>query len=153
MTHVIQGMPQHAPLSRSGEQIVASLRELEENRISGLVAEGESTRQRAEKFGALLRPMGGLWLAEIFGAALVGAPLGTLIWLLTQQEFHTVAIAAIGTSWGFISLGRVLREKIVELRSRGRRKILVALLDNDLLTASEFVEYEDRLAIGKQGAA
>ena len=153
MTHLVQGLPQHAPLSRSGEQAVASLRELEENHISGLVTEEDYARQRAEKFGALLRPMSGLWLAEIFGAALIGAPLGALIWVFTQQEYYTTGIGVVGGMWGFTSLGRVLREKFADLRSRGRRKILVALLDNDLITASEFAEYEDRLTNGRRDAA
>ena len=153
MTHVQLGIPQQATLSRSGEQTLASLRELEEKHISGLVTEEDYTRQRAEKFSALLRPMSGLWLAEIFGAALVGAPLGALIWFLTQQQHYTTGIAVAGGLWGFTSLGRVLRGKFADLRSRGRRKILIALLDNDLLTASEFAEFEDRLAIERQDSA
>lgn len=153
MTHAQPCMPPQATLSRSGEQTVASLRELEESHISGLVAEEDYVRQRAEKLGTFLRPMGGLWLAEILGGALIGPPLGTLIWLFTQQQYYTTAISVVGGMWGFTSLGRVLREKFAELRSRGRRKILIALLDNDLLTASEFAEYEDRLAIGPQYAA
>ncbi len=143
-------MPQSAILSRSGEQTLTSLRELEELHISGLVNEKEYDRHRAEKFRILLRPMNGLWLAEIFGAALVGAPLGAVIWFFTQQHYYTVSIAVVGGMWGFTSLGRVLREKFADLRSRGRRKILVALLDNDLLTAREFAEFEDRLAIWPQ---
>ena len=149
MTYAQPCLPRHATLSRGGEQTVASLRELEEKHISGLIAEEDYVRQRAEKFNALLRPMRGLWLAEIFGAALVGAPLGALIWFCTQQEYYTTGIGVVGGMWGFTSLGRVLREKFADLRSRGRRKILIALLDNDLLTASEFAEYEDRLAIGQ----
>ena len=145
-------MPQPPTLSRSGEQTVTSLRELEERYISGLVSEEDYVRHRAERFRILLRPMSGLWLAEIFGAALIGAPLGALIWFFTQQQYYTVSISVVGGMWGFTSLGRVLREKFADLRSRGRRKILIALLDNDLLTAREFAEFEDRLAIGPQDA-
>ena len=153
MTHVQQVLPSQQSLSRTGEQIVAALRELEESRIIGLVTEEDYLRQRAEKFATLLRPMHGLWLAALLGAALVGAPLGAVIWLLTQQTYYTAAIAAVGGAWGFTSLGRALREKFAELRSRGRRRILVALLDNDLLTASEFAEYEEQLTPGQHDAA
>ena len=145
-------MPQPATLSRSGEQTVTLLGELEERYISGLVSEEDYVRHRAERFRILLRPMSGLWLAEIFGAALIGAPLGALIWFFTQQQYYTVSISVVGGMWGFTSLGRVLREKFADLRSRGRRKILIALLDNDLLTAREFAEFEDRLAIWPQNA-
>ncbi len=150
MTHVFPSPTEQAPLSRSGEQTIAALRELEEKRISGLVSDHDYTSQRAEKFAALLRPMPGLWLAEIFSAAAVGLPLGALIWFFTQQEFQTFAITAIGSTWGFIFLGRMLRGKFAELRSRGRRATLVALLDNDLITASELVDYESQLALEPQ---
>ena len=143
----------HFGPARSGEQTVAALRELEEGHINGLIAEVDYVRQRAEKFNALLRPMRGLWLAEIFGAAFIGAPLGALIWFFTRQEYYTTGIGIVGGMWGFTSLGRVLREKFADLRSHGRRKILIALLDNDLITANEFAEYEGRLAIEPQDAA
>ena len=153
MTHAQQTLAPQPTLSRSGEQIVAALRELEENRLVGILRDEDYGSQRAERFNLLLRPMRGLWLAELLGAALVGAPAGALIWFLTGQQYYTIGIAAVASAWGFTSLGRALREKFAELRSRGRRKILVALLDNDLLTAHEFAEYEERLTPGPQDAA
>ena len=153
MPYAQQCLPPQPTLSRSGEQIVASLRDLEECRIGGLITDDDYDCQRAEKFNALLRPMRGLWVAAVLGAALIGAPAGTLIWFLTHDPRYTAAIATIASAWGFTSLGRALREKFAELRLRGRRKILVALLDNDLLTATEFAEYEDRLRPGQQDAA
>ena len=130
-------------LSRRGEQAIAKLRALEENRICGLVTDEDYLRQRAEKFRALTRPVPGMWLA-----ALLGVPAGALIWLLTHDERCAFAIAVLAGAWGILSIGRMLQEECTELCSRGRRKILVALLDNDLLTASEFAEHEQRLIRG-----
>ncbi|GDX09114.1 hypothetical protein LBMAG57_08860 [Verrucomicrobiota bacterium] len=135
-------------LSRRGEQAVAELRALEENRICGLVTDEDYLRQRAEKFRTLTRPVPGMWLAALLGVPLLGVPAGALIWLLTHDEPCAFAIAVLAGAWGILSIGRVLQEECTELCSRGRRKILVALLDNDLLTASEFAEHEQRLIRG-----
>lgn len=135
-------------LSRRGEQAVAELRALEENRICGLVTDEDYLRQRAGKFRALTRPVPGMWLAALLGVPLLGVPAGALIWLLTHDERCAFAIAILAGAWGILSIGRVLQEECTELCSRGRRKILVALLDNDLLTASEFAEHEQRLIRG-----
>jgi hypothetical protein len=138
----------HPILSRRGEQAVAELRALEENRICGLLTDEDYLRQRAEKFRALTRPVPGMWLAALLGVPLLGVPAGALIWLLTHDEPCAFAIAVLAGAWGILSIGRVLQEECTELCSRGRRKILVALLDNDLLTASEFAEHEERLIRG-----
>jgi hypothetical protein len=89
-----------------------------------------------------------MWLAALLGVPLLGVPAGALIWLLTHDEPCAFAIAVLAGAWGILSIGRVLQEECTELCSRGRRKILVALLDNDLLTASEFAEHEQRLIRG-----
>jgi hypothetical protein len=138
----------HPMLSCRGEQAVAELRALEENRICGLVTDEDYLRQRAEKFRALTRPVPGMWLAALLGVPLLGVPAGALIWLLTHDEPCAFVIAVLAGAWGILSIGRVLQEECTELCSRGRRKILVALLDNDLLTASEFAEHEQRLIRG-----
>jgi hypothetical protein len=138
----------HPILSRRGEQAVAELRALEENRICGLLTDEDYLRQRAEKFRALTRPVPGMWLAALLGVPLLGVPAGALIWLLTHDEPCAFAIAVLAGAWGILSIGRVLQEECTELCSRGRRKILVAILDNDLLTASEFAEHEQRLIRG-----
>jgi len=138
----------HPMLSRRGEQAVAELRALEENRICGLVTDEDYFRQRAEKFRALTRPLPGMWLAALLGVPLLAAPAGALIWLFTHDERCAFVIAVLAGAWGILSIGRVLQEKCSEFCSRGRRKILVALLDNDLLTASEFAEHEQRLIRG-----
>ena len=148
MTHVQPATISQPMLSRRGEQAVAELRELEEGRICGLVSDEDYGRQRAEKFRALTRPLPGMWLAALLGVPLIGAPAGALIWLLTHDERCAFAIAVLAGAWGILSLGRVLQEKCAEILSRGRRKTLVALLDSDLLTASEFAEHEQRLIRG-----
>ena len=148
MTRALPATLPHPMLSRRGEQAVAALRELEESRICGLVADEDYSRQRAEKFRVLTRPIPGMWLAALLGAPLLSAPAGALVWLLTHDERYTFVFAVLAGAWGILSLGRVLQEKCTELCSRGRRKILIALLDNDLLTASEFAEHEQRLIRG-----
>jgi hypothetical protein len=137
-------------LSRRGEQLVAWLRELEECRIGGLVTDEDYGYQRAEKFAVILRPMRCLWLAPLLGVLLIGAPACTLIWLLTHDWRLTGGIAVLAGAWGGMALGRLLREKLIELQLRERRRILVALLDSDLLTANEFADYEERLLHGHQ---
>ena len=141
--------PQSA-LTRGGEQLVAWLRELEECRIGGLVTDEDYAYQRAEKLAALLRPTRCLWLASFAGALVVGAFAGAVTWQFTRDWRAAGGVAAVAGVWGLTSLGRALREKFIELQLRGRRKILVALLENDLLTASEFADYDDRLAQGQQ---
>ena len=135
-------------LSRRGEQVVAALRELEESRICGLVPDEDYSRQRAEKLRSLTRPVPGIWLAALLGVPFIGAPAGALIWLFAHDERCAFAIAVLAGAWGILLLGRVLQEKCAEIFSRGRRKVLVALLDDDLLTASEFAECEQRLIHG-----
>ena len=148
MTHAEPIRPPQSALTRGGEQLVAWLRELEECRIGGLVTDEDYGYQRAEKFSLLLRPMRWLRLASLTGTVLLGAPSAALIWFLTQDWRITAGIAVLAGVWGFMALGRVLREKFIELQLREGRKILLALLENDLLTASEFSDYEDRLAQG-----
>ena len=150
MTHVHPGPLVQPKLSRNGEQMVAWIRELEECRIGGLVTDEDYAYQRAEKFSAILRPMRCLWLASLFGMALVAAPAAGLIWLLTRDPRYAAAIGTIAGVWGLLALGSMLREKFTEFRLTGRRRILVALLENDLLTATEFADYDDRLALGRQ---
>ena len=150
MTHAQPVRPPQSALSRGGEQLVAWLRELEECRIGGLVTDEDYSYQRAEKLAALLRPTRCLWLASFFGALLIGAFASAVTWQFTRDWRAAAGVAAVAGVWGLTSLGRVMREKFIELQLRGRRKILVALLENDLLTASEFADYDDRLAQGQQ---
>jgi hypothetical protein len=145
MTHAHPATIPHPTLSHSGERAVAELRELEENRICGLMSDEDYSRQRAEKFRALTRPLPGIWIAALLGAPLTGAPAGVLTWIFSHEERCTFAIAVLAGAWGILSVGRILQEKCAELFSRGRRKILVALLEDDLLTASEFAEHEQRI--------
>lgn len=133
--------------------MVGWMRELEECRIGGLVTDEEYGLQRAEKFAALLRPTRWLWLASLLGMALIGAPAASLTWGLTQDSQYTAAIGVLAGGWGFLALGRLLREKAAEFQLSERRKILVALLEMDILTAGEFADYDDRLSRGEQNIA
>jgi len=150
MTHAQPFSPPQPALTRGGEQLVAWLRELEECRIGGLVTDEDYSYQRAEKLAALLRPTRCLWLASFAGALLVGALAGAITWLCTADWRPAAGVGSIAGIWGITSLGRLMREKFAEIQLRGRRKLLVALLENDLLTASEFADYDDRLAQGHQ---
>lgn len=137
-------------LSRRGEQLLGWLRELEECRVGGLVSDEDYAYQRAEKFAMLLRPARCLWIAPATGALLAAAPAAAILWFLTEDWRIAGGIGLLAGAWGFLALGRLLREKFAELQLRDRRRILVALLDSDLLTASEFADYEERLARGQQ---
>lgn len=148
MTHVQPIEPPKSALPRGGAHLVAWLRELEECRIGGFVTDEDYAYQRAEKLAALLRPTRCLWLASFAGALLIGAAAGAITWQFTHDWRAASGVAALAGVWGLTSLGRALREKFIELQLRGRRKILVALLENDLLSASEFADYDDRLAQG-----
>jgi hypothetical protein len=141
---------QQTALKRGGQQLVDWLRELEECRIGGLVSDEDYAYQRAEKLTALLRPTHCLWLASITGAAILSAIAWALTWQFTGDWRAAAGIACLAGVWGLTSLGRALREKFTELQLHGRRRILVALLENDLLTATEFADYDDRLAEGRQ---
>ena len=153
MTHAAPGFSPQAAVPRGGEELIAWVRELEECRIGGLVTDEDYSFQRAEKFAALLRPIRCLWLAALLGAILVGGAAGALNWWFTRDWRFTAAIAAIATAWGSMSLGRALSEKFIEIQLRGRRKIFVALLEYDLLTAAEFADYDERLTTGHEDVA
>jgi len=127
------------------EQIVGWLRELGECRAGGLVSDEDYGYQRAEKLDQLLHPPRCLWLASGFGAILAGAIGGGTTWLVTQDWLFTASVAAISGLWGINSVGRLLREKFIDLQLRERRKLLLALLDNDLLDANEFADFDERL--------
>jgi hypothetical protein len=121
------------------------LRELEECRIGGLVSDEDYAYQRAEKLDGLLRPPRCLWLASGLGAILAGAIGGGAMWWFTRDWRVTAFVAALSGLWGINSLGRLLREKFIELQLRERRKLLLALLENDLLIANEFADFDERL--------
>lgn len=138
---------QHPGLNRRGQQLVNWLRELEECRIGGLVTDEDYAYQRAEKFSALLRPVRGLSVASIGGALLISAIAWAATWHFSHDWRAAGGVAVLAGVWGVTSLGRAFREKCTELQLRGRRRIFLALLENDLLTASEFADFDDRLAL------
>jgi hypothetical protein len=148
MLEVHASRPPQPARTRTGDQFVTYLRELEECRIGGLVSDEDYAYQRAEKLAALLRPTRFLWIASLIGGLLIGSLAGGTTWFFTRDWRATAGVAGVAGMWGLTSLGRVMREKFIELQLRERRKILVALLENDVLSASEFADYDDRLAQG-----
>lgn len=130
---------------RGREHIVTWLRELEECRAGGLVADEDYGFQRAEKLDQLLRPPRCLWLASALGAFLVGTLGAGATWWFTRDWRFTGFVAALSGLWGISSVGRLLREKFTEIQIRERRKTLLALLENDLLDANEFADFDERL--------
>lgn len=151
MLEIHASRPLEPARDRRGEQYVTWLRELEECRIGGLVTDEDYAYQRAEKLAALLRPTRCLWLASSIGGLIIGAIAGAATLLFTRNWSATAGVSAVAGIWGLTSAGRLLREKFVELQLIGRRKILLALLEADLLTASEFADYDDSLAQGHTG--
>jgi hypothetical protein len=148
MTHAQPASIPQPALPRGGEQLVETLRDLEDHRICGLVSDDEYTRQRTTKLRAIVRPNPMTWLAALLGLPLIGGPAAALTWFVTHDDHITFSMAVLAGAWGILSVGRMLHEKCAELMSRGRRKILVALLDNDLLTGAEFAEHEEQLLRG-----
>ena len=145
-TSTLQSHPS-AP-ERGGDRFVAWLRELKECHAGGLVTDEDFGFQRAEKLSELLRPLRFLGIANFLGAWLTGSAAACTIWALTHDWQYTAGIGVLSAGWGFLALGRFLREKFIDLQLRERRRILVALLENDLLDGNEFADYDERLAQG-----
>lgn len=148
MLEVQASRPPPSARTRGGEQFVAYLRDLTESWIGGLVTDEDYAYQRAEKLASLLRPARCLWFASLVGGLLIGAVAGAATWQFTGDWRATAGVATVAGMWGLTSLGRLIREKFIELQLRERRRIFLALLENDLLTASELADYDDRLAQG-----
>ena len=136
---------------RSRSHFVTWLRELEECRAGGLISDEDFGYQRAEKLDELLRPPRCLWIGPLFGGLLTGAFGGCTTWWFTGDWRFTAFVALIAGLWGLTSLGRLFREKFIEIQLRERMNTLLALLANDLISASELADYEDRLNAGNPG--
>jgi hypothetical protein len=138
---------------RARDDIVTWLRDLEECRIGGLISDEDYGYQRAEKLDQLLRPPRCLWLAPTFGVLVAGAMGGGAMWWLTGHWLYAGFVATLSGLWGINSIGRLLREKLIEVQLRGRRKVLLALLENDLLDAHEFADFDERLQEAHPGTS
>lgn len=151
MPQVLTTQAVHPAPERGREHIVNWLRELEACRSGGLVSDEEYGYQRAEKLDGLLRPPRLLWLAPAVGAILTGCIGGSAIWWFTKDWSFTTFAVTLSGLWGINSIGRLLREKLIELQLRGRRKLLLALLENDLVDANEFADFDERLETAHPG--
>jgi len=145
MLQVHTKQPKKTAPDRRRDHIVTWLRELNECRTGGLVSDEDYGYQRAEKLTDLLRPARCLGLASALGAIIAGAIGGGSTWWFTQDWSYTLFVAVLSGLWGISSIGRLLREKFIELQIRERRKMLLALLENDLIDANEFADFDERL--------
>lgn len=138
-----------ASRARATEHFVVWLRELGECRAGGLLSDEDFAYQRAEKLDELIKPPRALWLASLLGGVIVGDIGAAVTWWFTRDWRFTALGAALAGLWGLTSLGRVLRERFVDVQRNERMKILITLLDHDLISASEFSVYEEQLAQGR----
>ena len=151
MPHVQTATLVEVPRSRAANHTVTWLRELGECRAGGLVTDEEFGYQRAEKLDELLQPPRCLWIAAVLGGLAVAAVGAAATGWFTLDWRFTTLVALLSGVWGLTSLGRVFREKFIEIQLRDRMNTFVALLENDLITASELADYEERLVAGNPG--
>ena len=149
MSHTATFPASDAKRTRACDHFVTWLRELEECRAGGLVSDEDFGLQRAEKLDELFDPPRFLGFASVLGAAIVGGFGGAVTWWFTRDLRFTALAVVLADVWGLTSLGRIFREKFIELQLNGRMKILIALLEHDLITAVEFSSYEEQLAKGR----
>jgi hypothetical protein len=140
---------QDAKRSRACEHFVTWLRELKELREGGLVSDQDFCSQRTEKLDELFDPPRFLGFASVLGGSIVGGIGGAITWWFTGDLRFTALAVVLADGWGLTSLGRIFREKFVELQLNGRMKILIALLEHDLINATEFSKFEEQLARGR----
>jgi hypothetical protein len=146
MRHAQSSPSIEAPQSRAGTHFVTWLRELGECWRGGLISNEDYRAQRTEKLDELLQPPCFMWSGPLLGGAITGAIGGATTWWFTLDWRFTALVSVLAGSWGLNSLGRIFREKFIELQLRERLETLIALLENDLITVGELAEYEDRLA-------
>jgi len=151
MPHAQTASPIEVPRSRAANHITVWLRDLGECRVGGLVTDEEFAYQRAEKLDALLQPPRCLWIASVLGGLAVAATGAAATWWFTRDLLFTPLVALLSGVWGVTSLGRVCREKFIEIQLRDRMNTFVMLLEHDLITASELADYEERLMAGNPG--
>ena len=141
------------PGSRSIAYIVQWLRELEECRIGGLITDEEYAVERAEKLSELLCAHRRLWVAPIVAAGSPAALFGNIVWMASMDWQLSLLAAALGGLFGLVMLARPCRDSLRTTQIRDRLTTLNALLSLDLVTADEFIIYEDRLLCGQTGFA
>ena len=134
--------------SRSTAFLVTWLRDLEECRQGGLLSDEDYALQRAEKLAELLCEHRHLWIAPIVAAGSVGSIGASVAWMCSMNWQLAGVGASLGALFGIVMLARPCRENLKEKQIRERLESLNALLAMDLISADEFLVYEERLHSG-----
>ena|SRR5688572_7670588 len=143
--------PDARPVSggRSAAYIVQWLRELEECRVGGLITDEEYAVERAEKLSELLCEHRFLWLGPVIASGTLASTTGSMVWVATMNLQTTGLGAALAGLFGLVMLARPIRDQLKNRQIEERLEILNALLSLDLVSADEFIIYEDRLLVGQ----
>jgi hypothetical protein len=134
--------------SRSMVVIVGWLRDLEECRQGGLLSDEDYAVQRAEKLSELLCEHRHLWVASVVSAASLGILAGSAAWIGRPDWQVAVVAGGLAALFGVIMLAHPCRENLKQAQIRERLQLLNALLASDLISADEFLIYEERLHCG-----
>ena len=134
--------------SRSTALVVTWLRDLEECRQGGLLSDEDYAVQRAEKLAEILCEHRHLWVAPVVAAGAVGAVGGSVAWMCSMNWQLTAVGAGLAALFGLVMLAHPCREGLKEKQIRERLESLNALLAMDLISADEFLAYEERLHSG-----
>ena len=136
---------------RSASFIVQWLRELEECREGGLLSDEEYAEQRAEKLAELLCQHRHLWVAWVAAAGSLAIVAGCVVWIARMDLQAATIAASISGFFGMIMLGRPCRDGLKQSQIRDRLHLLNTLLARDLITADEFITFEEQLHAGSSG--
>ena len=146
----VMATPSAAPdgFSRSTTFLVTWLRDLEECREGGLLSDEDYAVQRAEKLSELLCEHRHLWVASLVAAGSVGSIGASVAWICSMDGQLTAVGAGLAALFGIVMLAHPCRESLKDKQIRERLESLNALLAMDLITADEFLVYEERLHSG-----
>jgi hypothetical protein len=134
--------------SRATAFLVTWLRDLEDLHQGGLLSDEDYAVQRAEKLSELLCEHRHLWMASVVAAGCLGAVGASVTWMCTMDWQLTGLGAGLAALFGIVMLARPCRETLKQSQIRDRLDSLNALLAMDLITADEFIVYEERLHAG-----
>lgn len=124
------------------------LRDLSELQAGGLLNPEDFAIQRAEKLREILCPLRFLWLAPVVSAGSLGVIAGSITWAISREWQYSAMAAALAALFGLVMLTRPLRDNMKHAQTRSRLALLNGLLARDLISAEEFVEFEERLERG-----
>ena len=135
---------------RSAAFIVQWLRELEECRQGGFLSDEDYAEQRAEKLSELLCEHRHLWAASLAAAGSPAIVAGCIGWMAKMDPQFAAIAACFGGLFGLVMLARPCRDNLKQSQIRERLHLLNALLAMDLITADEFIGFEERLHEGSR---